>query len=544
MARITPLSSSPLPERRIGQTPAAPTVVEAPKPQAIRGPEESKASALPRNRTTLGSFASDNKGKAVTAVLLGIQGLGVLVGAPAAAHAAVPDVDALADMEGLLAEAGTVDASTMDADALRAARRALWTSYVDATTGAPHTALTASTESADPYEARWNAAADGSIDAKEVKTTLAELGSPSTDKLVGMLDAYKAKFSDAGRLALQTEVTRIQIGEAAADGKLTKAELTTIEQTLATTFGEANAKAALLRAFPDSIQHLDSEAAGHLLERMGSMETHVGRLNDIADEMISGKNTLFDANFDGKIDAKDLVFTTSDSGKVTVKEIGQKLSNEVKIATAMADASYNLDSAGVSFQLIKNHKANPDFWTIGHRGTLVLKPGVSPSDALKDVLENPGKYGYECATGLVMVYYQAMLDVLGPKDFDAIAKDLRIGPWDMENDLDRALISHRPNAGKGTETDLGEYKLTPGHYYYFRNWDVTDDARARGWQGENVIYLGGGQFYGHGIGLGSADIFVSKLASEMKEGGKTPSLLNSTQFLSTTILKHDKHPGE
>ena len=83
----------------------------------------------------------------------------------------------------------------------------------------------------------------------------------------------------------------------------------------------------------------------------------------------------------------------------------------------------------------------------------------------------------------------------------------------------------------------------PGNYYYFRNWDVTDEARARGWQGENVIYLGEGRFYGHGIGLGDADMFVGKLSSEMKPGGKTPSLLNLDAILSTDVLKLDLAPG-
>jgi len=44
--------------------------------------------------------------------------------------------------------------------------------------------------------------------------------------------------------------------------------------------------------------------------------------------------------------------------------------------------------------------------------------------------------------------------------------------------------------------------------------------------------------------LGDADLFVNKLASEMKEGGKTPSLLNLHAWISTDTLKMDKTPGE
>jgi hypothetical protein len=288
---------------------------------------------------------------------------------------------------------------------------------------------------------------------------------------------------------------------------------------------------------------LDDGAVAHLLARASSVQAHTPRILSIVDELLAGKNVVVDVNADGKIDTGDVVLTSAADGKSVVSRVSQSLAEQTRVSKAMVDASEKMHSAGVPFAITTNHKANADVWTVGAGGTLELKPGVKPSEALEDIAKNPSKYGYECATGLVVVYYQAILDLIGPEDFDRIASDLIVGPWQMEDSLASLMVNRHPKPGQGTETDLGDHTLVPGNYYYFRNWDVTDEARARGWQGENVIYLGEGRFYGHGIGLGDGSMFVGKLAGEMKPGGKTPSLLNLDAILSTDVLKLDLAPG-
>jgi len=513
------------------------------EPKVLKNPE-APAPELPRSRADDKASLVSRYSPAVSAVLLGTQVVGALVGAPTAAAAATPTD---ADMTALLEAAAALDIADLSEADRAEARAALWAAYAGAgSTTAADAADVAAPAATNTFEDEWAAAKNKSVTATHVDAALNELGDQATEeKLFELLDTHSKKLDSTGKQALRGAIATRQIESAAADGALTKTELDTIATTLKGHFGSKKTDAALISALPATIGKMDSAAAGHLLAKLGSQDQHVDHFGTIVEELLDHDNTLFDANHNGKLDAGDVVFSTDANGEVSVSKITKKLADRGTVANSIVKASYAMDDAGVGFELIKNHKANPDFWTIGSGGVLKLKPGVKASDAVNDMVQNGHKYGFECATGMVATYYVAMLDLLGPADFDTVAKDIKMGPWKMERDLDRVYITSRPDASKHYETDLDkDHKLEPGFYYYFENWDVTEDAYKRGWQGENVIYLGNGKFYGHGIGLGDADLFVNKLASEMKEGGKTPSLLNLHAWISTDILKMDKTPGE
>lgn len=510
---------------------SAPYRVLKAKDKARDIPSAGPTPAFPRSGRSSASTTAGRYSPAVAGVMLGIQGISMLAGAPAAHASMAPSAEALRLARGDLHAAGLSEGE------LAAARRALWSAYNATLPGAPQ-----STNAELPFEASWKAAAPGSLGAAEVKAALATVEAPSDAVLSKLLTTYQDKLGVDGRRELQAAIAGSAIDLAAGDGKLETSELGTISAALEQRFGQEDGRRALLRAFPRQLDKLDSGAAAFLLEKAGSLELHVARLTAIVDELLDGQNLLVDTNGDAKVDVGDVVFTKA-GGKVSVAKVTQAVADQARVSKAMVDASEKMHAAGISFQLIKNHKANPDFWNVDASGTLTLKPGVKASDAINDMLSNNGKYGFECATGLVATYYVAMLDVLGPKDFDRVASDLRIGPWDMENDLERLMIETHPDGGWNAEVALkNPDKLLPGGYYYFRNWDVTDEARARGWQGENVIYLGGGKFYGHGIGLGPGSDFVTKLKAESKPDGKTPSLLNLHRYLSTDVLKLDLDP--
>ena len=510
---------------------ARPTGPRAASPAPTSSPlvQPPRSAALPRASVSEATRNSGLRNPAVAAALFGVQGVGLLVGAPA--HAADVPATSSEALAGRLAEL-EAKRDTMTPSELATARRALYSAYLR---------LESPAASTFPFEAEWKAAAPGSLDRSKVQAALTQLGAEGTEaKLVALHGAYADKLDMPARADLETAIAGRMLDAAAADGALDAADLTAVEGRLTTALGQG--ELPLLRAFPTHLDVLDDGAIAHLLARASSVQAHTPRIMSIVDELLAGKNVVVDVNADGKIDTGDVVLSAAD-GKSVVTRVSQSLADQTRVSKAMVDASEKMNSAGVPFAITTNHKANADFWTVGVGGTLELKPGVKPSEALEDIAQNPSKYGYECATGLVVVYYQAILDLIGPEDFDRIASDLILGPWQMEDSLASLMVNRHPKPGQGTETDLGDHTLVPGNYYYFRNWDVTDEARARGWQGENVIYLGEGRFYGHGIGLGDADMFVGKLSSEMKPGGKTPSLLNLDAILSTDVLKLDLAPG-
>ncbi len=66
----------------------------------------------------------------------------------------------------------------------------------------------------------------------------------------------------------------------------------------------------------------------------------------------------------------------------------------------------------------------------------------------------------------------------------------------------------------------------PSGRLYFGKPDV--DPKTPEWQGENVIDLGNGPYYGHGIGIHVADGFKSALNENRRAGaGKTAYLMDS-----------------
>ncbi len=367
-------------------------------------------------------------------------------------------------------------------------------------------------------------------------------GLPETGQVdQATLKAIDEKLTPPDPDTLASRDAQAAMAVAARDGTVEGNELQQAEAKIAEKYGEAKAKEVMRTALGVHVDKLDMAAVDYANGRYGSPEGHTARYQELLTEHIKGAK-LLDANFDGKLDENDKIFTKDASGKINVQNVGEALRDKVKIQKAMADASEEMGKAGHEFAVIKDHEANPAFFTVDKpTGTFKLKPGVKPSDAVKDIFANPDKYKFECATAMVIVYYKAMLETLGPKDFDRIAGDLEIGPWNYENDLARNLqIS-------GTQADAGpdfQASLRTGDYSYINTPDVSDDARRRGWQGENVIYLGNGKYYGHPFGVADSKTIVDYLNTERKTGStRSAGLIDLRGQLSPAILREDLDPN-
>jgi protein-glutamine gamma-glutamyltransferase len=164
--------------------------------------------------------------------------------------------------------------------------------------------------------------------------------------------------------------------------------------------------------------------------------------------------------------------------------------------------------------VFRDSTANTDFWRRTSEGGFELRGDVLPSDAIQDIYQHGSKYGTECATAMIIVLYKAMLDVMPVDQFNKLYADIYLMNW---KHVDRDLALNM----KDEAVDL-----LPGDAKYFVNPDVNPLTPE--WQGENVYYLGGGRYYGHGIGIEDADSIIRSLNTNRRDGATRAAYLDDS----------------
>ena len=181
----------------------------------------------------------------------------------------------------------------------------------------------------------------------------------------------------------------------------------------------------------------------------------------------------------------------------------------------------------IAFRTFRESKCNEDYWVRRPDGGFVLRNNVKPADAINDIFRNSRKYGTECATVVVMIFYKAVLDIYGDKLFNTAFPEITLMNWQELNDL------------MGIATQRRVMDFLPGDCRYFRNPDVNPLTPE--WQGENAIYLGGNKYFGHGIGITGPMMIIEALNSNRIEGADTSAYLmdNATRpdFRSLYLYK-------
>ena len=208
------------------------------------------------------------------------------------------------------------------------------------------------------------------------------------------------------------------------------------------------------------------------------------------------------------------------------------LAAELKIRASTVTAARDLAHSGIKFKVFRDSMANLDYWRRTPEGGFELRGDVKPSDAIQDIYLHGSKYGTECATAMIIVLYKAMLDVMPADTFNRLYSDIYLMNW-KHVDRDLAITM------RGEAADL-----LPGDARYFMNPDV--DPVTPEWQGENAYYLGGGRYYGHGIGIETADGIMRSLNAHRKpnatrkayldDSGKRQDYLYLSKFLNSPEL--------
>ncbi len=199
---------------------------------------------------------------------------------------------------------------------------------------------------------------------------------------------------------------------------------------------------------------------------------------------------------------------------------------ELTLRKNIVIASIKLNNSYMSFRTFRQSICNPDYWNRTAEGGFLLKTGVAPSAAIYDISINSSKYGTECATAMIIVYYQALLNTFPEKLFNELFTKIHLMNWHyIHNNLkDAGYLKKRSD-------------YLPGDRRYIANPHVSPVNPQ--WQGENIIDLSNERYYGHGMGIGTVDEIITELNKLRKEDATISAyLLDSAARLDFKNLSH------
>lgn len=170
----------------------------------------------------------------------------------------------------------------------------------------------------------------------------------------------------------------------------------------------------------------------------------------------------------------------------------------VKMRAATVKSAVELYNSGLEFAVFRKSRCNEEFWVRTDDGGFKLKPGAKPASAIRDIFQNGSLYATECATAIIIIFYNAALSMYPEKLFNETFPDIMLMNWHYVDPLFQGIGS------------LQEYHdYFPGDRRYFKNPDVN--PKTPEWQGENVIALVGGKYYGHGLGIYGEQEIINEL---------------------------------
>lgn len=243
---------------------------------------------------------------------------------------------------------------------------------------------------------------------------------------------------------------------------------------------------------------------------VGKVTHSRAEVESLLKEVYGPSAALRDAGMPGQVDPADVFVYRNGTGKLVTTKLGKTRHQQAQLQLNIVKAAKAFHAAGVNFSgSSKTDKVNQELWWMGYGGKMGVRQGVKPSDALNDIFKNGSKYGMECATGTLVVLYKGILDTIGPNDFDRAFAKTRMFRWNIKDDdfVKAEQVGNLPG-------------YWPGDHTYFKNPEY--DPAHSAFQGENVIYLGGGMYFGHGLGIVSEREVVSSL-NNLRRPGATRS---------------------
>jgi len=225
--------------------------------------------------------------------------------------------------------------------------------------------------------------------------------------------------------------------------------------------------------------------------------------------MVTIKGAKADINPNGEVQS-EVYAKMCASGAEYAYDYKEQLLFELETRAEIQNAALLFKDCGMTFAVFENSSRNAAFWNRTDNGGFRLKSGVKPSGAINDIFINGGAYASECATAITIIYYKALLEVYKSDKFDEIFPKVYLMDWDIREPLLARLARTAPAAD-----------VLTGDRGYFANPDHDPDLPQ--WQGENVIVMQDGMFFGHGIGYADKSYFLKELNAKRKKGSGIPS---------------------
>lgn len=190
---------------------------------------------------------------------------------------------------------------------------------------------------------------------------------------------------------------------------------------------------------------------------------------------------------------------------------------DLKMRLNAIQAAQLLDQSGAEFTILEDSMCNPRVWRLTGDRAFELWPKVPPHIALNDIFINGQLYAFECGTAILVVFYKAILESIGPTNFDRIFPDLFLYNWHYHQSL--SILVHEG------------FDYLPGDCLYFKNPDFAPYAPE--WQGENAIMLDENLFFAHGVGVTDQQEIIDELNGNRILG----SMISA--YLTTHIISID-----
>jgi protein-glutamine gamma-glutamyltransferase len=241
----------------------------------------------------------------------------------------------------------------------------------------------------------------------------------------------------------------------------------------------------------------------------------VALIGQIVTERYGPGARYVDTNSNGRVDASDHVAT----GSGPDRRLGTYRAREILLQKGIVHGVRRLlDAQGqvrMEFRLSAGTHFDRRFFRPDGRSFLPAR-GVQATQALDALYARPEGYGFECATAISIVHYYAIREALREDTgddalFNRRFADMRIGQLGMGADDDLRAARR---------TLYGDMRI--GDHGYFSNPDVSPTARAGGWNGENVISLGGDRYFGHPFGVTDSAEIIRHLNGVRRTGLASP----------------------